>query len=90
MKQKDFLKLFSTNTKKIQYSAGDDLKGKKGHSERKFRANINEGEIKELNKKGFGIYFTVNKFPAHQRKKDSCLGIRALFVEDDATGKARY
>lgn len=87
MNQKEFLKLFSINTKKIQYSASDDLKGKKGHSDRGFKPNIQAEDIKELNKKGYGIYFTVNKFPVGQRKKNKCLGIRAVFVEDDESGK---
>ena len=87
MKQPEFLRLFSKNIKKIQYSAGDDLKGHKGHTERKFKPNIKVDDIKDLNKSGFGIYFTVNKFPVGQRKKDMCLGVRAVWVEDDASGK---
>jgi len=87
MNQKEFLKLFNKNINKIQYSAGDDLKSKKGHHDRGFKGVINESEIKPLNKIGFGIYFTVNKFPAGQRKKNKVLRVRAVWVEDDDSGK---
>lgn len=87
MNQQDFLKLFSKNTKKIQYSASDDLKGKKNHTERKFKPIIQREDIEELNTSGHGIYFTVNKFPIGSRTKDKCQRIRAVFVEDDESGK---
>lgn len=87
MNQLDFLKLFSTNIKKIQYSASDDLKGKKGHTERKFKPHVEQDEIESLNDKGYGIYFTVNKFPKGSRIKSQCLRVRAVWVEDDDTGE---
>jgi len=86
MKQQDFLKLFSKNINKVQYSAGDDLKGHDGHEERRFKQDISKDEIRKLNKAGYGIYFTVNKFPSRQRRKSLVQRVRAVFVEDDKTG----
>ncbi len=40
-------------------------------------------EIKNLNKKGAGIYFSVNQFPNGVRKKVECKGVNAWIVEID-------
>lgn len=86
MRQEEFLRLFEKNIKKIQYSAGDDRKGHDGHEERRFQPNVDKSEIRNLNKSGYGIYFTVNKFPKGQRRKNLVQKVRAVFVEDDKTG----
>lgn len=40
-------------------------------------------ELKNLNKKGAGIYFTVNQFPEGRRRQTDCVGINAWYAESD-------
>lgn len=37
----------------------------------------------DLNSRGAGIFFTVNKFPTGKRTKNDCSGVNAWFVESD-------
>ena len=42
-----------------------------------------KNQIKELNEKGAGIYFTPNRFPTGVRRATECTGINAWIVEND-------
>lgn len=85
MKQEDFLKLFKGN---MLFCAGDDKKrSEEKYDKYDWKENINQEDFKKLNKDKFGIYFTVNKFTKGSRRKDKIKRIRAVFCEDDYTGK---
>ena len=83
MKKEEFLKLFAERGG-LHYCAGDDTKINKDWHE-----NIAESRIEELNESLHGIYFAVNRFPPGNRTKETCTRIRAVFCEDDKTGKLR-
>ena len=81
MTNEEFLSMFKGG---MQYAAGDDAKvaGK----EQPWKNYISPDEIPALNKKKYGIYFYLNKFPRGIRKKDMCIRIHCIFVDDDHTG----
>jgi energy-coupling factor transporter ATP-binding protein EcfA2 len=43
-----------------------------------------EERLRDLNTRGAGIFFTVNKFPTGKRAKDLCAGINAWYSECDS------
>lgn len=49
-------------------------------------SNFTRAEMEELNKRGAGIFFTPNQFDG-TRRKESCKGINAWFMEMDAMTK---
>jgi len=46
-------------------------------------SNYTKDEIKSLNDRGAGIYFTPNKFPKGKRGEEYCEGVNAWYVESD-------
>ncbi len=89
MNQQEFLKLFSYKVDRTQFYAADDEKGKPDHSDRGFKSNIFNGDLKKLNDQGFGIFFAVNKFKNGERIKSKVQRVRAVWIEDDTSGKLR-
>lgn len=46
-------------------------------------SDFTKEQLKELNDKGAGIYFTPNQFPTGKRSKALCAGVNAWYVECD-------
>src|ERR1035437_3620901 len=44
-------------------------------------------QLRELNARGAGIFFSVNQFAGGKRGKELCTGINAWFVESDSLPK---
>ena len=83
---KKFLEVLGGKDDKFTFQTFDDCRDSKRHGlVKQFHGTINEyiDELTQLNKKGAGVFVTVNCTDLKGRTKKNIIGLRALFVDND-------